>query len=197
MHAPDPVARRWPARPQLSPILVASVLASVLAVGAGSAAPAPVAAATTPPWYNVELYYLKLVNCTRTGGWVRADGSCAGYGSGHYSRYVAPLKLSAGVSNVSRAWAKRLAVNNACAHGDPGARLRAAGYTGWSWGENIGCGSGNVYAAVLASHRMMQAEKSTNGGHWQNIKNARFKVVGIGIWAYGGRVRVVSDFYTP
>ena len=47
MHTPVPVARRWPPRPRLSSILAAGVLASVLAVGAGAAAPAPVAAATT------------------------------------------------------------------------------------------------------------------------------------------------------
>ena len=34
------------------------------------------------PWLAVEKYYLKLLNCTRTGGWVLADGSCKGYGSG-------------------------------------------------------------------------------------------------------------------
>ena len=41
----------------------------------------------------------------------------------------------------------------------------------------------------------MQAEKSTNGGHWKNIKNPRFNLVGIGIWEYGSRMRVVTDFY--
>jgi hypothetical protein len=196
---PLSVARRWSSHPRLSAVLAAGVLASVLTVGAGTAAPAPVAAAVPATWYSVETYYLKLVNCTRTGGWVRADGSCSGYGSGRYSRYVAPLRLSAGVSNVSRAWAKRLAVRNLCTHGDPGARLRAAGYTGWNWGENIGCGAGtsNAYASVLASHLAMQREKATGGGHWKNIKNAHFKVIGIGVWKDSGRVRVVSDFYTP
>jgi hypothetical protein len=196
VHTPFPVARRWPARGRLSTLLAASVLASVLAAGAGAATAAPVAAATTPPWYNVELYYLKLVNCTRTGGWVRANGTCDGYGSGRYSKYVAPLSLRAGISTVSRSWAKHLAVANTCTHGDPGARLRAAGYTNWNWGENIGCGQGtsDVYASVLASHLAMQREKATGGGHWRNIKNATFHRVGIGIWKSNGHVRVVTDF---
>jgi uncharacterized protein YkwD len=197
--APISVARRWPPRSRLSGVVAASLLASLFAFGASGAQPAPVAATTSSPWYQVEVYYLKLVNCTRTGGWVRADGSCAGYGSGHYSKYVAPLKLGPKLSAVSRSWAKHIAILNVCAHGDPGARMRAAGFNGWAWGENIGCGWGStthdVYAAVLASHRAMQAEKSTNGGHWKNIKNPRFNLLGVGIWRYGSRVRVVNDFY--
>lgn len=153
------------------------------------------------PWYTVEQYYFKLVNCTRTGGWVLSDGTCRGYGSGRYSKYVAPLTYSAGISDkVSRGYAKRLAVNNLCTHyayGDPGYRLRKAGYTHTTWGENIGCRNGytNVKAAVLASHLAMQREKWTNGGHWRIIKNANYRYVGVGIWRYSGRVRVVTDFY--
>lgn len=187
------------------------ILAALLAIGAvapvASTASAPAAEAYTPgvsaPWHSVEHYYLKLVNCTRTGGWVRSDGSCAGYGSGRYSAYVAPLKLGPGLSDkVARPYARLLARRNLCTHtadGDPGYRLRRAGYRAWTWGENIGCRSGysNIYKAVLASHLNMQAEKSTNGGHWKNIKNSRYTYVGIGVWVYGGRTRVVSDFYRP
>ena len=198
MHTPVSVARRWPRRSRISSVIAASLLASVFAFGASGAQPAP-AAASTAPWYAVETYYLKLVNCTRTGGWVRADGSCAGYGSGRYSAYVPPLRLGSGLSAVSRSWAKHLAVVNGCFHGDPGLRLRKAGFNGWSWGENIGCGWGtttkDVYAAVLASHRAMQAEKSSNGGHWKNLKNPRYNRIGIGVWKYNSRVRVVTDFY--
>ena len=168
----------------------------------GSTTTATLATTTVDkPWYSVEQYYFKLVNCTRTGGWVLSDGTCRGYGSGRYSKYVAPLTYSAGISDkVSRGYAKRLAVNNLCTHyayGDPGYRLRKAGYTRPTWGENIGCRNGytDVKAAVLASHLAMQRERSTNGGHWRNIKNANFRYVGVGIWRYSGRVRVVTDFY--
>ena len=164
---------------------------------------APAAQALSAPWLSVEQYYLALVNCTRTGGWVRTDGSCASYGSGRYSAYVKPLMLSAGISNnVARPYAKLLAVRNACSHslnGDPGYRLRLAGYTFWRWAENIGCRSGytSIYKAVLASHLVFQSEKSTGGGHWRNLKNPAYRYVGIGVWVYGGRSRLVVDFYSP
>jgi hypothetical protein len=156
---------------------------------------------TSAPWLSVEKYYLQLLNCTRTGGWVQADGSCKGYGSGTYSAYVKPLSLSSGISSkVSRPYAKKLAVGNDCSHfigGDPGDRLRRAGYTSYRWAENIGCRSGNAYDAVLASHRFFQSEKDSNGGHWRNIKDSRFSVVGVGVWKSGGAVRLVVDFYHP
>jgi hypothetical protein len=153
------------------------------------------------PWYSTERFYLGLMNCTRTGGWVLSDGTCRGYGSGHYSTYVAPLTYTYGISDhVSRPYAKLLAVKALCSHtanGDPGYRLRKAGYTrGW-WGENIGCRDGysSAKAAALASHLVFQAEKSTNGGHWKNLKNRNYRWVGIGIWMYGKRERLVVDFY--
>jgi hypothetical protein len=156
-----------------------------------------------PTLLNQEYYYLFLVNCTRTGGWVQRDGTCLGYGSGRYSAYVAPLKRSAGISDkVSRPYAKLLAVKAKCSHfldGDPGYRLRRAGYHGYAWGENIGCRDGytTAKAAILASHLVFQSEKSTNGGHWKNLKNSRYTYVGIGVWRYGSRTRLVTDFYRP
>ena len=198
MYTPVSVVRRWPRRSRFTSVVAASLLASIFAFGAAGLQPAQTNAVTAP-WESLEAWYLKLVNCTRTGGWVAKNGTCSGYGSGRYSKYVAPLKLSAGISNVSRAWSKNLATTNRCVHGDPGARLRAAGYRGYSWGENIGCGMGttDVKASILMSHRAMQAERSTNGGHWKNMKNPRFKLAGVGIWRYGTRVRVTTDFYAP
>jgi uncharacterized protein YkwD len=148
-------------------------------------------------WGAVETYYLKLMNCTRTGGWVTSTGGCSSPGG----RSVAALKLSAGISaHVSRPYAKRLAVNNQCSHfigGNPGDRLRAAGYTSYRWAENLGCRSGNPYSAVLGSHLYFQSEKPYNGGHYVNLMNAAYDRVGIGVWVSGGRVRLVVDFYHP
>jgi uncharacterized membrane protein YgcG len=148
-------------------------------------------------WYAVEKYYLGLMNCTRTGGWVTSTGSCSSPGG----RSVAPLLLSAGISShVSRPYARYLAVHNACDHfldGNPGDRLRRAGYTSYKWGENIGCRSGNPYDAVLASHLFFQDEKPTNGGHYVNLMNALYDRCGIGVWVYAGRVRLVVDLYHP
>jgi len=148
-------------------------------------------------WGAVETYYLGLMNCTRTGGWVTSTGHCNSPGG----RSVAPLKLDRGISSqVSRPYAKRLAVGNDCSHfigGGPDDRLRRAGYRSYAWGENIGCRSGGAMNAVLASHLFFQSEKSYNGGHYVNLMNAKYDRVGIGVWVAGGRVRLVIDFYHP
>jgi uncharacterized protein YkwD len=148
-------------------------------------------------WGAVEVYYLRLMNCTRTGGWVTSSGRCSSPGG----RNVAPLKLSTGISNkVARPYAKLLATRGACSHfigGNPGTRLRRAGYTNHAWAENIGCRSGNPRSAVLGSHRFFQSEKSYNGGHYVNLMNRKYDRVGIGVWVSKGRVRLVVDFYHP
>lgn len=187
----------------LATVVAGPAAASTRAV-AGADAGSTVQLTTTTvdrPWYSVERFYLGLVNCTRTGGWVLSDGTCRGYGSGHYSRYVAPISYLYGISDkVSRPYARLLAVKGLCSHfadGDPGYRLRRAGYLHWTWGENIGCRDGYSTAktAVLASHLKFQAEKPTNGGHWRNIKNPSYHFMGIGVWRYGSRTRLVTDFY--
>ena len=153
----------------------------------------------TATWGAVERYYLKLMNCTRTGGLVTSGGDCSSPGG----RSVAPLKLDAGISSkVSRPYAKKLAVNNMCTHfsgGNPGDRLRRAGYTSYRWAENLGCRSGNPYSAVLGSHLYFQGERawSPDGGHYVNLMNSAYDRAGIGVWVSGGRVRLVVDFYHP
>ena len=77
-------AQRASLQQRLSVVLAGTFFATVFGFAVAAAGPAP-AQAYTPPFYSVELYYLKLVNCTRTGGWVLSDGSCKGYGSGRYS----------------------------------------------------------------------------------------------------------------
>ena len=148
-------------------------------------------------WASVETYYLGLMNCTRTGGWVTSSGKCSSPGG----RDVRPLKLDSGIStHVSRPYAKKLAVGADCSHfmgGNPGDRLRRAGYRNYTWAENLGCRSGNPRSAVLGSHRFFQAEKSYNGGHYVNLMNRKYDRVGIGVWVSHGRVRLVIDFYHP
>ena len=184
--------------------MLASLIAAPVAAGSTVASvriPAVTPVVTTSidrSWYPEEMLVLKWTNCTRTGGWVLSDGSCKGYGSGRYSAYVPPLKLSAGLSSVARVWAKKLNLAGLCKHGDAAGRLRKAGYTSGTWGENIGCRDGyrNAHNAVLLSHLSFQAEKSYGGGHWRNIKNSRFKYIGIGVWKGDNRVRLVTDFYS-
>ena len=150
-------------------------------------------------WGAVERYYLRLMNCTRTGGFVTSGGDCSSPGG----RSVAALRLDSGISTkVARPYAKKLAVNNMCTHfsgGNPGDRLRRAGYRSYRWAENLGCRSGNPYSAVLGSHRYFQSEKawSPDGGHYVNLMNSAYDRVGIGVWVSGGRVRLVVDFYHP
>lgn len=191
-------------------LLAASLLASLIAVPASASLASVRIPGVTPvtvtnidrSWWPEEMKVLYWTNCTRTGGWVLSDGTCRGYGSGRYSVFVQALPHSLGISDkVSRPYARLLAVRAQCSHfldGDPGYRLRRAGYRAYTWGENIGCRDGYRYAtpAVLASHLAFQAEKSTNGGHWRNIKNPKYHWIGIGVWKYAGRVRLVTDFYS-
>jgi uncharacterized protein YkwD len=148
-------------------------------------------------WGAVEVYYLRLMNCTRTGGWVTSSGSCKSPGG----RNVAPLSLSTAISNkVARPYAKLLARRGECTHfigGNPGDRLRRAGFTSYRWAENLGCRSGNPKSAVLGSHLYFQSEKSYNGGHYVNMMSSKYDRAGIGVWVSGGRVRLVVDFYHP
>ena len=153
--------------------------------------------AVSGSWTGVETYYLKLMNCTRTGGWVTSGGDCSSPGG----RDVAALALSSSISaRVSRPYAKLLATRGQCSHfigGNPGDRLRRAGFTSYRWAENLGCRSGNPYSAVLGSHRFFQSEKPYNGGHYRNLMNAQYNQAGIGVWVSGGQVRLVVDLYHP
>jgi uncharacterized protein YkwD len=148
-------------------------------------------------WASVERYYLGLMNCTRTGGWVTSSGSCSSPGG----RSVAALKLDSGISSrVARPYAKLLATRGLCSHfanGGPDDRLRRAGYSSYRWAENIGCRSGDAKKAVLATHLFFQSEKSYNGGHYVNMMSSKYDRVGIGVWVSGGRGRLVVDFYHP
>jgi uncharacterized protein YkwD len=155
--------------------------------------------AVSAAWSGVEAYYLKLMNCTRTGGLVTSSGACSSPGG----RNVAPLVLDAGISSkVSRPYARLLATRGICSHyadGDPGYRMRRAGYTNYRWAENLGCRSGNPYSAVLGSHLYFQSERSWSpkGGHYVNLMNPAYDRAGIGVWVSSGRVRLAVDFYHP
>ncbi len=175
---------------------VVAMLLALVAVGpvsAGSVTRVPVA----------EKYAHSLLNCTRTGGFVNKSGKCLARGSGKYSVKRPPLRLHKNISQkVAWPWARTMNVANACAHaiaGKPqlGQRFRSKGFTYGTYGENVGCasGTGDAKAVVLMVHRLMQAEKKHQGGHWKNIKSTRYKSVGIGVAKGNGRIMVVWDFY--
>lgn len=190
-------------RRQVSGALIAlGILVSAVPAAEATSAPAPSATSASTSYHDVELYYFHLMNCTRTGGNVRADGTCDGYGSGRFSAERAPFKLSLTVSNhVSRPYAQLLVAEGVCTHyadGDPSARLHRAGIVYHQWGENCGCRDGSdPRASVLASHLNFQSEESSNGWHWRNIKDAGLTRVGIGVWKSGSRIRLVVDFFRP
>jgi len=181
-------------------VAFATIMAMLLAL----VAVGPTSAGSIKRDPGAEAYALRLLNCTRTGGFVRANGTCAGRGSGKYSVKRRPLRMHRNISaKVAFPWARTMVVHDACAHAIPGkptltARLRSRGFRAGAYGENVGCGwgSGDTRAIVLATHRAMQAEKKANGGHWRNIKNPTYKSVGIGVAKGNGRVMVVWDFYS-
>jgi hypothetical protein len=148
-------------------------------------------------WAAAESYYLRLMNCTRTGGWVTSGGSCSSPGG----RSVAPLWIDSGISaRVTRPYARLLATGGNCSHfldGNPGNRLARAGYHSYRWAENIGCYPGSPNPSVLGAHLFFQSEKPYSGGHYVNLMNAAYDRVGIGVWMSNGRVRLVIDFYHP
>ena len=162
--------------------------------------PTPVPRPASSSWVAAEKYLLTLLNCTRGGGWVLADGSCSDPGGSG----IPALKYHAGISDeVARPYAKKLATNGVCSHfygGDPGDRLRAAGYTGYQWAENIGC---RYFAdprdAAVSLVRFFQSEKdwSPVGGHYINMMSRKFTHAGIGLWVSGGNLNFVINFYTP
>jgi hypothetical protein len=147
-------------------------------------------------WHAVETYYLDLMNCTRGGGWVTSGGDCSSPGGSG----IAPIILHSGISSeVSRPYAKYLAETGICDHfadGNPGDRLRRAGYAG-DYRENLGCRSApNPYASVLGTHLYFQSEKPCGGYcHYANIMSTKMKYAGIGVWVANGRVRLVIDFW--
>lgn len=166
-------------------------------------APPAITAAALPPHYSLEKFGLSLINCTRTGGWVLKDGSCKDYGSGKHSVYRPPLRLSAGLSDkISRPYAVKIARADYCGHDFGGRTITGAfhhaGFFGLHWGESIGCGNwSRPRRDIIETHLMMQAEKSTDGWHWRNMKNRYFKVVGVGVAVVNGVTRIVEDFYRP
>ena len=114
------------------------------------------AAAAGPP---SRRYYLRLMNCTRTGGWVTSGGNCTSPGG----RNVAPLKLDAGISSRSRGRTRsswRPAASATTSSAATRAIASAAPATpSYRWAENLGCRVGQPVSAVLGSHLYFQSER--------------------------------------
>jgi hypothetical protein len=178
--------------------IITALLVTVAAVGPAVATDSPVIRVT-----SLEKYAKNLLNCTRTGGWVQADGTCIDRGTGKHSAYRPPLPRHKGITRkVAWPWARAMIKHDVCGHYIAGLptlrqRLNRKGFTHHAYGENLGCGwgYGDPKQVVLAVHRMFQAEKSTGGGHWRNMKKWRYKSVGVAIATRDGHTTVVYDFY--
>jgi hypothetical protein len=152
---------------------------------------------------SAERYAYQLLSCTRSGGWVKADGTCIDEGSGKHSVLRKPLRYHKRLSRtVAWPWARLMVKHNVCDHviaGKPvlSRRFRSRGFRYPTFGENVGCGwgYGSPEEVVLMTHRAYQAEKASRGGHWLNLKNRNFRSVGIGVATRDGRTMVVYDFY--
>ncbi len=147
---------------------------------------------SSSPWYSTEKYFLSLINCDHTGGWVSSSGVCTGRGSNGR----APLALNAKISNgASRPWAKYLAQTSQLYHGCPSCRLSAIGYTNAWWGENLAWWSGSPTSGAIQAVLFFQSEKASLGGHYVNMMDSRGRSAGVGVWQANGRVVFAIDFW--
>ena len=159
-----------------------------------TAPPKPGSGGGTPkaPWLDAEKYYLFLLNCTHTGGWLQWDGSCPGRGSNG----LPPLVLDPTISDcASRPWSKYLAETGQFYHGDVGGRFEACGYNVY-WGESLTHNTYDVYRGAISSVIFFQNERGTSyTGHYDALMNPRFTRAGIGIWRLNGWNYYTVDFW--
>ncbi len=156
--------------------------------------------AGTAKWYGSEVYYLQLMNCTRTGGWVTSAGSCSTE-THHTLPAQGNISLNSRISSlVSRPYAKYMADNRLLDHylngTNPHSRLCDwGGYCGSSWGENIASPSSAGQGGMIAIEIFYQNEYWCRCEHYYNIMDPYFHEAGIGVW-YSNSVRVSIDFYS-
>jgi hypothetical protein len=167
--------------------------------GSGGSTGGGGSSAGSSSWADAERLVVTLMNCTRGGGWVEADGSCSSPGGGS----LKALKWDQGIADrVARPYARKLVAAGVCSHTYGSGllqRFRAGGFTGAYTAENLGCRYfSSARAAAISLVRFFQSEKSWNGGHWRNMMTSVHDRVGVGFWSGSGRVRIVVDFYkTP
>jgi hypothetical protein len=155
-------------------------------------------ATASAPYYNSEVYYFNLMNCTRTGGWVTPAGACSSQ-THHTMPAQGRLSLSAAISNkVSRPFAKYMAdrgILNHYAYHDPYWRLcNWGGYCSSSWAENIASPTSAGKGGMIAIELFYQNEYWCRCEHYYNIMAPFLSQAGVGVSVSGGVVRVSIDF---
>jgi hypothetical protein len=155
-------------------------------------------ASSTSPWMASELYYLELMNCTRTGRWVTSSGACST--QTRHTRPAQPaLRLNASISNkAARPYASKMADLRVLTHylngTTPASRMAAAGFP-YGGGENIASPGNSGQSGMVAIELFYQSESTWRGtNHYTNIMNKDYHQVGIGVWV-SRCVRVVIEFY--
>ena len=190
---------RTAARPHIA---IASLLMMLLV----ALAAAPATAAEPKRMHQAEDLAFRLVNCLRTGGKVTADGKCKAWGSGKYSAKRAPLKRSDKIGNrVSWPWAKRTVrlsskrscwVGHSLAGSTISSRFASAGLKTARHGENVGCATYGSKRMVIFIVRWWQREQAWGGSHWRQLKDRRFKSMGVAVAKRGnGKSQLVVNFY--
>jgi hypothetical protein len=154
-------------------------------------------AAAKSPWYASEVYYMSLMNCTRTGGWVTRGGACSTE-THHTLPAQGKLTLNAKISNlVSRPYAKYMADRRLLDHyliHDPKWRLcNWGGFCGWAFGENIASPTSSGKAGMIAIEVFYQNEYWCRCDHYYNIMAPFLHEAGVGVWV-SRSVRVSIDF---
>ena len=161
-------------------------------------------ASKTAPWHPSELYYLQLMNCTRTGGWVTRSGTCSSIAH-HVMPAQDALRFDAGIANrVARPYSKAQADRGVLTHyldgTTPHSRMTAGGYPGGSWGENLASPpssgkSGMIDAEIFFQNEYRCQNRGCEFAHYYNIMNVHFHRSGIGVWVSHGHVRLTIEFY--
>jgi hypothetical protein len=152
-----------------------------------------------PQYLSAEHYYLALMNCTRTGGWVVSGGYCSTV-THHTKPAQKPLVMNSGIADaVARPYAKYMSdtcqLNHYLNGTNPHTRLSAKGYTSYTWGENIASPGNASQGSLAAVEIFFQNEYSLRGlTHYANIMNGSFHSAGVGIWI-SRCTRLVIDFY--
>ena len=152
-----------------------------------------------PQYLSAEYYYLALMNCTRTGGWVVSGGYCSTV-THHTKPAQKALVMNSGIADaVARPYAKYMSdtcqLNHYLDGTNPHSRLSAKGYTSNTWGENIASPGNASQGSLAAVEIYFQNEYALRGNtHYSNIMNGSFHSAGVGIWI-SRCTRLVIDFY--
>ena len=108
-------------------------------------------------------------------GKVRAAVLCL-HNESRKAKGLRPLKLNDKLRRAAEGHSAYMVRASRFEHGDLAGRIRAVGYDGWTYGENIAWGTGR-----LATAREIHRSWMSSPGHKANILRPQFKEIGIGI----------------